>query len=79
MVVDHHHEVVNGVGAREQADLAADGSISFLLVMEILGIFVFRSLPTFFFFLFCLRRATDDVVVAIVDRHHGRYWWHWWL
>ena len=42
MVVDGHHEVVNGVGVREYADLAADGSIFFLLAllaMEILGEF----------------------------------------
>ena len=37
MVVDRdrHHEVLNGVGVREQADLDADGSIFLLLAMEI--------------------------------------------
>ena len=61
MVADRHHEVVNGVGVREQADLATDGSIFFLLVMEILGEFALHKTPLSSF-VYVLRRATDDGV-----------------
>ena len=63
MVVDRHHEVLNGVGVREQADLAADGSI-FLLLRD--GNSLERSnvlppLSTFFFF-YLLRRASRTTI-----------------
>ena len=51
MVVYGHHEVVNGVGVREYADLAADGSI-FLLFGDgnsLEGRFVPPPLSTVFF------------------------------
>ena len=58
MVVDRHHEVLDGVGVREQAD----GSIFFNLAMEIL--WEFRFFSAFHFLLFrLLRRAIDDSVI----------------
>ena len=63
MVADRHHEVVNGVGVREQADLATDGSIFFLLVMEILGEFALH---------FLLLSTSSRQTTASVPRHQRR-------
>ena len=64
MVIDRHHEVLNGVGVREQADLDAGGSIFFLLAMEICwkGVTFLLLSPLSSSFTYLLRRASPTTI-----------------